>query len=72
MKGSCVLFLLNLQNKDVHLILAQILKHKKVEIEASILNYAYDLLAFNPTIWTCQGCMSHVPIPLKELVFQRP
>jgi hypothetical protein len=25
MKGSCVLFLLNLQNKDVHLILAQIL-----------------------------------------------
>ncbi len=25
MKGSCVLFLLNLENKDVHLILAQIL-----------------------------------------------
>ncbi len=25
MKGSCVLFLLNLKNKDVHLILAQIL-----------------------------------------------
>jgi hypothetical protein len=28
MKGSCVLFLLNLKNKDVHLILAQILVDK--------------------------------------------
>jgi hypothetical protein len=27
MKGSCVLFLLNLKNKDVHLILAQILSN---------------------------------------------
>jgi hypothetical protein len=30
MKGSCVLFLLNLNNKDVHLILAQILSGKKI------------------------------------------
>jgi hypothetical protein len=28
MKGSCVLFLINLKDKDVHLILAQILRQK--------------------------------------------
>jgi hypothetical protein len=31
MKGSCVLFLLILKNKDVHLILAQILTDKRTE-----------------------------------------
>jgi hypothetical protein len=36
MKGGCVLFLLNLQSKDVHLILAQILKTDSLE---SFLKY---------------------------------
>jgi hypothetical protein len=34
MKGSCVLFLLNLKDKDVHLILAQILKASLAQYQA--------------------------------------
>jgi hypothetical protein len=48
------------------------LKAKKVELDTSLLDYVYDLLKYNPTIMTCQGCMSGIPMPLKDLVFQRP
>ncbi len=48
------------------------LKHKKVDLEASLLEYVYDLLEYNPKIMVCQGCMSGIPISLKELVFQQP
>jgi hypothetical protein len=48
------------------------LKHMKVDLEASLLEYVYDLLEYNPKIMVCQGCMFGIPISLKELVFQRP
>jgi hypothetical protein len=48
MKGSCVLFLLNLQNKDVHLILAQILKIKRTKQIGSLYLYT---LSYGIAAW---------------------